>query len=1214
MSNNIDGFVHLHSHSENSALDGYGTAQEMMAEVARLGQPAMAFTDHGSLVGIYEGYKQGKAFGVKFIAGIEAYFTPSTISHTDKVATFFGQGGRGDVSGAGAYTHLTLLAENNQGLQNLYKLNLRASTEGFYKKPRMSLEMLADHSEGLIVTTGCPSGEVQTRLRLGQFDEALSFAAQLVDIVGRGNVFVELMDHDMSIDLERVVRPGLMKIAKMLDLPLVATNDLHYAKADDHIAHEKMLAIQTRSTMAELPDHKGGNRFSFEGSSYYIKSAAEMYMLFPEKDFPGAITNTLAIAERCNISIEEDPTLRPKVPIPDGFTEEEWLTEQTFEGFARRLPQYAGNHVYEERLRYELGIINERRFAGYHLVVSEFTRWAKSVGIPVGAGRGSAAGSLVCFCLDITDVEPIKHKLFFERFLNPERDSPPDIDMDFADTRRAEVIAHVAEVYGADQVSQVITYGRIGAKQGLKDSGRILDFPYSVGDQLTKALPPAIFGKEIKLKEAYDPSAARYPEAEDFRAKVIELEAEELVNTAKSLEGRFRSSGMHAAAVIISNQPIVQTVPMVQDQKTNAMIAQWDYPTSEALGLLKVDFLGLRNLGIVDDAVKLIKERKGIDIDLDAIKQGPMDDKKTFDLLRAGNTLGVFQLDGGPMRSLLKLMKPTSFDDISAVLALYRPGPMGVNAHTDYALRKNGEQEATAIHPEFAETLAEILDETHNLIVYQEQVMQIAQTVSGYTLAKADNLRRAMGKKKREVLDAEYIPYRDGAKANGYSDEAIKALWDVLVPFADYSFNKSHTVAYGYMSYITAYLKANYPAEFMAALLTSVSDDTAKTAEYLDDCRSNGLKVLPPDLNNSRRDYYPLSDTKILFGLKAIKGVGSGSADEIVKARLDQGKDFSDFSDFMNSAPRAIINKRIIEGLIYGGAFDSMGATRKALIDSLEPNLKMYQKAARAKPAQSVSLFDGLDFEDDMKVEYNVLPAAEYPEMERLRFERAVLGLYVSAHPLDALNFGQIANQKIIDLTEEKTPAIEGFAARGKEPNYTIAGILTTFARRKTKVGKNFGSGVLEDKSGSIDIVLFSKTFDEYQALLNIDGVYALSGYSQKREGQGLSFIVNSVRPLEFSNSGTMAIRVKVTADQWERGEFDLIQRLTRHVTTDKSSTDVVVSIRALNGDISEETISLGVKASPALLQEIRELFGMTAIGRWRKPSVDTTVEEKTAE
>ena len=625
---------------------------------------------------------------------------------------------------------------------------------------------------------------------------------------------------------------------------------------------------------------------------------------------------------------------------------------------------------------------------------------------------------------------------------------------------------------------------------------------------------------------------------------------------------------------------------------------------SMSIGLLKMDFLGLRNLGIVDDCLKLIKKRLGVTVDMEALKQGKMDDPKTYKLLAEGRTLGVFQLDGGPMRDLLKMMKPDAFEDISAVLALYRPGPMGVNAHTDYALRKNGLQEVSYIHPHLTEALKPILEETYGLIVYQEQIMKLAQVVAGYSLGEADLLRRAMGKKKKEEMDKQWDRFSTGAYERGYSEESVRALWDTVLPFADYAFNKSHSVAYGYMSYMTAYLKANYPAEFMSALLTSTSDDKDKTALYLEDARAHRIKVLPPDINNSGRDYEPLDDHTILFGLKALKGVSDHVSDGVVAERSQGGK-FKDFSDVMNRLPRTLVNKRVFEALGLGGAFDRMGYKRKAIIESLEANLKQYQKISQAKKKDEIagaSLFDELEV-DFFNSVYEVPDCDEYPNLEKLFLERETLGLYVSGHPLDGLNLESIASTKVMDILKGNVPSVVGFPQRGKEPLVTIAGIAPSYSSRTSKAGKMFGMGMLEDRSGVIDFMLFGATFKEYGSFMKTDGLYAITGYPQKRNetDDKVSLIVTSVRPLEFAASGNMPVRLKLTQDQWETGYDVMMRALKAHQTQDlKVGTDVVVSIREFDGSVSEEVLPLKVKPGPLLVSEMREVFGMGCIGRWR--------------
>src|SRR6478736_96408 len=864
-------FVHLHVHSEYSMLVGAARVGEMLAEAQRLGQTAMAITDHGYLFGAFDFYSQARKLGIKPIIGVEAYVTPGT-SRFDQTRVRWGEAHQAadDVSARGAYTHMTLLSRTTEGMHNLFRMGSLASLEGQMGKwPRMDRELLQTYSAGLIATSGCPSSEVQTRLRLGHWDEAVRAAGELQDIFGKENFFVEVMDH--GLEIERRTVKDLIRLAEQIGAPLVATNDLHYTTKDDAHAHEVLLAVQSGSTLDEPTYDQGGSRFAFGGDGYYVKSAAEMRRTWAE--LPEAVDNTVLIAERCEVEFPTGANYMPRFPVPAGEDENSWFVKEVEAGLQRR---YKGNVPDDVRKQaeYETGVIVQLGFSGYFLVVADFIQWAKDQGIRVGPGRGSAAGSMASYAMGITELDPLRHGLIFERFLNPERVSWPDVDVDFDERRRGEVIRYVTDKYGDDRVAQIVTYGTIKAKQALKDSSRVLGFPFAMGEKLTKAMPPAVMGKDIPLSGIFDPQHKRYAEAVEFRQVHDEdPQAQEVVKTALGLEGLKRQWGVHAAGVIMSSEPLMDLIPIMRREQDGQIITQFDYPSCETLGLVKMDFLGLRNLTILDDAIANVRANRGEDVDLESLSKD-MSDPKAYEVLAKGDTLGVFQLDGGGTRTLLRQMQPTTFEDISATIALYRPGPMGINSHTNYALRKTGRQPATPIHPELAEPLEEILGATHNLIVYQEHVIQIAQKVAGYTLGRADLLRKAMGKKKKEVLDAEFAGFEAGMQANGYSADAIKTLWDALMPFADYGFNKAHAKAYALISYWTAYLKGNYPAEYMAALLTSVRDDKDKSALYLNECRRMGIKVLPPDVNESVANFAAVG-TDIRFGMAAIRNVGT---------------------------------------------------------------------------------------------------------------------------------------------------------------------------------------------------------------------------------------------------------------------------------------------------------------------------------------------------
>ncbi len=1085
MAASSDSFVHLHVHSEYSMLDGAARVGPLLEAAVAEGMPAIAVTDHGNMFGAYDFWKTASAQGIKPIIGTEAYITPGT-HRSDKTRVRWGSSGQSgdDVAGSGAYTHMTLLAENNEGMHNLFRLSSLASIEGYYFKPRMDRELLSRYAKGVIATTGCVGGEVQTRLRLGQYDEARKAAADFQDIFGKENFFAEIMDH--GIDIERRTMSDLLRLAKDLGLPLLATNDLHYTHAHDATAHAALLCVQSASTLDDP------NRFKFDSDEFYLKSAAQMRAMF--SDHAEACDNTLLIAERCEISFEKRD-LMPRFPVPGGETEASWFEKEVATGMARRFPAGATD-AHLAQAKYEVDVITQMGFPGYFLVVADFITWAKSQGIRVGPGRGSAAGSMASYAMGITELDPLAHGLIFERFLNPERVSMPDVDVDFDDRRRPEVIRYVTEKYGDDRVAQIVTYGTIKAKQALKDSARVLGMPYSVGEKLTKAMPPAIMGKDISLGDVLDKDAERYKEAADLRG-LIETDAESarVFETALGIENLKRQWGVHAAGVLMSAEPLIDVLPIMRREDDGAIITQFDQPPLEDLGLLKMDFLGLRNLTVIEDALRMIEANTGTpliieDLDLDA-------DQATYDLLARGETLGVFQLDGGPMRALLKQLKPTNFEDISAVIALYRPGPMGMNSHTKYALRKNGLEEVDAIHPELEEPLHEILGTTFGLIVYQEQVMSVAQKVAGFSLGQADVLRRAMGKKKKSELDKQYADFQAGMVANGYSTGAVKKLWDTLMPFADYAFNKAHSAGYGVLSYWTAYLKANFPAEYMAALLTSVGDSKDKLGMYLSECRRMGIKVLAPDVNESLVDFSAVSGD-VRFGLGAVRNVGAAVVELITRAREEKGR-FASFHDFLRKVPIPVANKRTVESLIKAGAFDSLGSTRRALLEIHEDAVDSAVSLKRNEANGQV----GFDFDslwDEPEAVDRVPERPEWSKRDKLAFEREMLGLYVSDHPLAGLEI-QLAKHQTASITE-----ILGGDIAGEGEHVTIAGLVTSVQHRVARnSGNQYGIVTVEDFAGEISVMFLGKTYQEFSPGLTNDAIVVIRGrVSMRDDGMNL--------------------------------------------------------------------------------------------------------------
>ncbi|WP_285774717.1 DNA polymerase III subunit alpha [Microtetraspora sp. NBRC 13810] len=988
--------MHLHVHTEYSMLDGAAKVGLLMEEVARLGMPAVAMSDHGNVHGAYEFYRTARRAGIKPIIGIESYLAPASRHHrrpvfySDNLAlrrSDDATGEGGDVSGRGLYTHLTMWAADARGLRNLFRLQSRAWLEGHVQKyPRMDDELLAEHGQGIIATTGCPSGEVQTRLRLGQYAQAVEAAARYRDIFGRDNYFLELMDHGLAI--ERRVREELLRLGRELGLPPLATNDSHYVTENQAGAHDALLCVGTGRRLADT------DRFRFGGTGYYIKTAEEMRALW-DAEVPGACDNTLLIADRIGDYDEvfAHRDLTPRFPVPDGESESSWLRKETLDGARRR---YGGHPPQEvlDRIDYELSVIDAMGFPGYFLVVADICRYARENGIGLGPGRGSATGSVVAYHTGITQLDPIEHKLIFERFLNPERVTMPDVDLDFDDRRRDEMIDYVTRRYGEDRVCQIVTFGTIKAKAAVKDSCRVLGLPYALGDRITKAFPAAAGGREIPLAAIHDTGHPRHGEAAELRQMYgQDPDVKRVIDTAAGIEGLTRGTGVHAAGVILSREPLIDVIPLVKPKAAGPVITGFPFTQAEDMGLLKMDFLGLRNLTVIGDAIAGVRANKGIDID---ILDVPLDDATTYELLARGDTLGVFQLDGGGMRVLLRLMQPTTFTDIAAVNALYRPGPMEMNAHTNYALRKTGRQPVEPIHPELAEALEPILGDTYHLVVFQEQVMAIAQQLAGYSLGAADMLRRAMGKKKKEVLDAEWDRFSAGMRGRGFSEEAVKAVWDVLVPFSGYGFNKSHTAGYGLVSYWTAYLKANHPHEYLAALLTSVGDDKDKMAVYLADCRRLGIRVLPPDVNASRLDFAAVG-SDIRFGLGAVRNVGAGVVEAIVATREARGR-YTDFDDFLAKVPSVVCNKRVIESLAKAGAFDSLGHHRKALVAVHEAAVDAVIDVKRNEAHGQDSLFGEPGRTGAFSV---VVPEGEWDKATLLAFEREMLGLYVSSHPLD---------------------------------------------------------------------------------------------------------------------------------------------------------------------------------------------------------------------
>ena len=1152
-------------------LDGAARVEKLAEEVARSGDGAIAMTDHGNVFGAFDFYKTMKSAGVKPIIGIEAYVAPE--SRFEKKRVKWAEGGEDDVSGGGAYTHMTLWAENNVGLANLFRLSSLASLEGFYYKPRMDRELLSQYGQGLIATTGCAAGEIQTRIRMGAYNEARAAAANYRDIFGADNYFVEIMDHD--IEIERRVKDDLIKLSKELGLPLVATNDLHYTYADDAKHHEALLCIQSGTTLADP------KRFKFEGKEYYLKDAATMRRIF--KDLEIACDNTLAIAERCNITMRENENLLPQFAVPEGESENSWLIKEGERGLLEKFGAKSMDEIapqYQARLHFELDVMTKMGFAGYFLVVADLVAQAKREGIRVGPGRGSAAGSLVSYSLGITGLDPIKHGLLFERFLNPDRISMPDIDLDFDERRRSEMIRYATNKYGNDRVAQIITYGTIKSKAAIKDAARVLGYPYALGERLTKALPPSIMGKDISLQGVFDKENERFGEAQEFR-NIYESDPDSktIVDMAKGLEGLKRQWSVHAAGVILSREPLIDVIPIHRREADGSIITQFDMGACEATGLLKMDFLGLRNLSVLDDCLENIKSNQAKTIVLESLE---LSDKKTFELLSRGETLGVFQLDSAPIRALLRSMAPDSFEDISAVIALYRPGPMGVNAHNDYADRKNKRKRIEPIHPELSAALVEILADTYGLIVYQEQVMAIAQKLAGFSLGRADLLRKAMGKKNKEILDKEYVHFEEGMRNNGFSSIAIEELWKTLIPFSDYAFNRAHSAGYGVLSFWTAYLKANYPTEYMAALLTSVRDDKDKSALYLNESRRMGIKVLPPDVNFSNAEYTP-GGNDIRFGLTAIRNIGENVVASIVKNRNEKGK-YTSFSDFLAKVDQTVCNKKTIESLIKAGAFDSLGHSRKGLMSIY---LEAIDSVLEEKRAQAIGQFDLFGGANEISVNGIASLALEVSDQEwekalLLAYEREMLGLYVSDHPL-------LGVEHVLRSATDTT--ISQILDEGvvHEQIITIAGLITAVQRKVSRQGQSWAIVTVEDLEGAIDVRFFSSTYQTHALNLIEDRIVIIRGKIDKREETPqITALELSLADINQAPIGPFVIKLEA-----ERCTPPVVDRMKEILRSHPGTREVHLKIEGgVKNTILKLDDGLKITASPSLSADLKSILG----------------------
>jgi DNA polymerase-3 subunit alpha len=1069
-------FVHLHCHTDYSLLDGACEIGRLMQTVSNLKMPAVAMTDHGNLFGAVEFYNSAVAKGIKPIIGCEVYVAQQ--GHKNKADT-------------NRYNHLVLLCENQDGYRNLIKLVSTAYLEGFYYKPRIDKDLLAQHSKGLIAMSACLRGDINEAMMGDKYEEGRRLASDYVDMFGAGNFFLEIQDHQLEEDKRAM--PLVYKLSRETGIPLVATNDAHYLQHDDARMHEIMLCIQTGKTMSD------GNRMRFTTEEFYLKSLGEMEKIFG--DVPDSLTRTWDIAQRCNVKLDKIKDPFPKFDVPPEHSIDtyfEYVARQGFEKRRLRLEAMARTGAlkhdlkeYVERLDREIKTIQQMKFSGYFLVVWDFIRFAKSRSIPVGPGRGSAAGSLVGYAMEITDIDPLQYGLLFERFLNPERISMPDVDIDFCTHRRGEVIQYVTEKYGREQVAQIITFGTLGARAAIKDVGRVLDMKVGEVDRITKLVPNQL---NIKLKEAFAQESG-FAEMRKADPRVGEV-----LDVACKLEGMARNASIHAAGVVISPTPLKELVPLYKTNK-DEVVTQFDMSGVEKLGLLKMDFLGLTTLTIIEDTKCLIAKHRGVDLVIEDI---PLDDKKTYEVFTKGFTSGIFQFESGGMRDILIRYQPQRVEDLCALNALYRPGPIQGGMIDDFINRKHGRKQVVYDLPE----LKEVLQETYGVIVYQEQVMQVANKLAGYSLGDADLLRRAMGKKNADEMAKQRDRFVRGALERNYPQKKIEKIFDLMEQFAGYGFNKSHSAAYAYLAYVTAYLKAHYAREFMSALLTAETGNTAKVVKYMNECRDMGIAVLPPDVNKSDKNFTPDGDA-IRFGLCAIKNVGGGAVESIIAARNDKGQ-FTSIYNFCERVDLSAVNRRVLESLIRAGALDSLNGTRSQLFAVIDSAMETGQRAQRDKLSGQTGLFGMFGGEEESHSQEQPLPTLpDWTDTEKLQNEKELLGFYVTGHPLDAWM------HKASELAKQTSDTLEGLE---KGADIAICGIMTGIQRRRNKEGKPWAMFQLEDRVGAVECMVFTTCYEQLLQQLVDDKPVLVRGMALPEEGAATKVSVKDIIPLEVAH------------------------------------------------------------------------------------------------
>jgi DNA polymerase III subunit alpha len=1145
-------FVHLHLHTQFSLLDGANQIEPLIRQIKTFGQPAVAMTDHGNMFGAIEFYRKAKEIGVKPIIGCEAYMAlgsrhakkDSGLAHND-------------------YYHLILLARNLTGYQNLIKLVSKAYLEGFYYKPRMDKEILKEHHEGLIALSGCLSGEIPYLIGQKDMAGALAVAGEFQELFGKEHFYLEVQAN--GLDHQRIANAGLIEIHKKLGIPLAGTNDCHYLKKEDARPHELMLCLQTGKTLSDPA------RMKFDTDQLYVKSTDEIAPAFAE--FPGAVANTCRIADCCDLELALNKTHLPQYKAPEGYTRESYVEYLAIEGLKSRLterPSTIPLAVYEQRLREELMVICSMGFAGYFLIVWDIIRFARNRNIPVGPGRGSAAGSLVAYALRITDLDPLVYTLLFERFLNPERVSLPDIDMDFCMDRRGEVLNYVVEKYGSDHVAQIITFGTLGAKAAIRDVGRVLEMPYADADKVAKLVPNQL---NITLEQALE-TEPRLRELVETDPKVREL-----MTIARSLEGLARHASTHAAGVVISEEPLTDHVPLYKGAN-DEIVTQYSMGDVEKIGLVKFDFLGLKTLTMIRRAETLIHESHPGQPPL-SVELLPFDDAKTFALLSSGKTTGIFQLESSGMRDLLSGFKPDRFEDIIAIIALYRPGPMDLIP--DFIKRKQGKVPIVYELPE----LEPILKDTYGVIVYQEQVMAIANTVAGFSLGQADILRRAMGKKKPEEMEKLRVKFLEGARQNKIAEKKAEKLYELIQKFAGYGFNKSHAAAYAVVCYHTGYLKAHYPTEFMAALMTTDMGNQDKIVGYFTECRDLGIKVLGPDVNESQKNF-AVVDGAIRFGLAAIKNVGEGAVDSVLAIRADSGR-FTSFFDFCRRVDLHKVNKRMLEGLIKAGAFDSLGAKRSQLMAMLDHGIEDGAAAQQERERGQTSIF-GEELNGDGSAHGHIEPALpnvpEWDQAQRLKYERELTGFYITAHPLARYEatIHALATATTVGIAE---------LSDGKEVR--LCGIIATVKSMLTKKGDRMAYMTLEDLQGTVEVIVFPDLFKTVGELIAPERLIRVTG-TIDRGDKGTKIRGTKIEPLaDVQTQSIKRIHIRLATKPEVKDQLPrLLDVFKRH----PGATAVSLTFRTESA-LEAETAPLPhltVSATESFLADVEEVLGKGAL------------------